>query len=436
MITEKLLAAVKSGAYDKAFAALYGKDADMTAVRGRYMTAVESFEKLYGALLPCDAAVRLFSVPGRSEISGNHTDHNHGKVLAASISLDVIAVAAAWDKKEIRVKSEGFDEDVVSLDDVASVREGDKFRSAAIIRGMADGFMKNGYLVGGYVAYTTSNVLKGSGLSSSAAFEVMVGNMLNHFYNGGKVDAVTIAKLAQYAENVHFGKPCGLMDQTACAVGGFVAIDFYDPARPVVEKLPFDLDGAGLSLCIVNTGGNHADLNEDYASVPADMKKTAAMLGVSVLAETNKQALLGKAAEIREKLGDKCFLRALHFFNENARVEKQKKALESGDLDSFLAGVRASGNSSATILQNVYTVKNVTEQGLTVALALAAEVLSDEPHSAYRVHGGGFAGTIQSFVPNNKVPAYIALEESVFGKDSVYVLSVRPYGAVALDTLG
>lgn len=435
MITEKIKNSVMNGAYDKAFTELYGKDADLATIKARYSKAIDGFEEIYGNLLPVNAEIKLFSVPGRSEISGNHTDHNHGKVLAASISLDIIAVAAQVDKAEIRIKSEGFPEDIVDLADVATVIADEKYKASAIIRGMCDGFVKNGHKIGGYYAYTTSSVLKGSGLSSSAAFEVMVGNMLNHYFNGGAVSSVEIAKLAQYAENVHFGKPCGLMDQTACAVGGFVAINFKDPKNPVVESLPFDLDAAGLSLCITNTGGNHADLNEDYASVPADMKATAKFLGVEVLADTTKEKLLEKASEIRETLGDMCLLRAMHFFNENERVTKQRDALEKGDLDAFLAGVMKSGNSSATMLQNVYTVKNVKEQGLTVALALAAEVLDGVPHSAYRVHGGGFAGTIQSFVPKALVGKFTETLEAVFGKGNVYVLSVRKYGAVMLENL-
>ena len=435
MKISEIKSAVAGGKYDSAFRALYGDGADLSGVRERYERAIDGFAGLYGKELPADADVKLFSVPGRSEISGNHTDHNRGKVLAASISLDIIAVAAKNGRDEIRIKSEGFDEDIVSTADVEYVKESEKYKASAIIRGMCDGFKKDGYQIGGFFAYTTSSVLKGSGLSSSAAFEVMVGNMLSNFFNSGKVSAVEIAKKAQYSENVHFGKPCGLMDQTACAVGGFVAIDFKDPGEPVVEKLPFDLSAEGISLCIVNTGGNHADLNEDYASVPADMKAAARFLGKEVLRETSKQELLEKATEIREKLGDMCLLRALHFFNENERVTKQKKALEDGDLDSFLSGVRNSGLSSATMLQNVYTVKNVKEQGLTVALALAGEVLNGVPHSAYRVHGGGFAGTIQAFVPSEKVAEFTETLEGVFGRGSVYVLSVRRYGAVMLDNL-
>ena len=435
MITTTIKNAVLSGTYDKAFTELYGAEVNLDTVKARYVGAIDGFEEVYGKELPEGTEINLFSVPGRSEISGNHTDHNHGKVLAASISLDIIAVAAKVEKAEIRIKSEGFPEDIVSLADVEKVRADEKYKASAIIRGMCDGFKKNGYAIGGYYAYTTSSVLKGSGLSSSAAFEVMVGNMLNHYFNEGKVSNVEIAKLAQCSENVHFGKPCGLMDQTACAVGGFVAIDFKDPGNPIVEKLPFDLDAEGISLCITNTGGNHADLNEDYASVPADMKAAAKFLGVEVLRETTKENLLANATKIRESLGDMCLLRALHFFNENERVTAQRDALEKGDLDAFLEGVLKSGNSSAKMLQNVYTVKNVKEQGLTVALALAAEVLDGTPHSAYRVHGGGFAGTIQSFVPKAKVAEFTSTLEAVFGEGNVYVLSVRKYGAVMLDKL-
>ena len=241
----ELKSAILGGKYDKAFASLYGVDFNKEATYARYADAAENFEKIYGAKIAPDADVCLFSVPGRSEISGNHTDHNHGKVVAAGISLDIIAVAAKTDAGEVRIKSAGFDEDVADIATCATVVEAQQFKAAAIVRGMCDGFIKNGFKVGGYCAYTTSNVLKGSGLSSSAAFEVMVGNILNHFYNGGSIDAVTIAKIAQYSENVHFGKPCGLMDQTACAVGSFVAIDFRDTGAPVVEKLGFDLTRHG-----------------------------------------------------------------------------------------------------------------------------------------------------------------------------------------------
>ena len=433
MNIKELKSAILGGFYDKAFTELYGSDCDLEAVKARYLSCADGFENTYGDK-NC-SGIRLFSVAGRSEISGNHTDHNHGKVLAGSISLDIISVACTNNDGVIGIKSEGFPEDIVSLSDVEKVRDNEKYKASAIIRGMCDGFKKNDLKIGGYYAYTTSNVLKGSGLSSSAAFEDMVGNMLNYFYNDGKIDNVEIAKIAQYSENVHFGKPCGLMDQVACAVGGFVAIDFKDPKNPIVEKLPFDLDKHGINLCIVNTGGNHADLNEDYASVPGDMKKVAKMLGVEFLRDSSKEELLKKAKEIRAELGDKCLMRAMHFYNENERVTMQKEALAKGDLDTFLCGVKASGISSFTMLQNVYTVKNVDEQGLSLALALATEVLGTCNKSAWRVHGGGFAGTIQSFVPSEKVEEYKNALENVFGEGSVYVLKVRKYGAVCLDRL-
>ena len=357
------------------------------------------------------------------------------RVIAASISLDIIAVAAKTDKPEIRIKSEGFPEDIVSLDDVKTVIKDEYYKASAIIRGMCDGLQNCGHVYGGYYAYTTSNVLKGSGLSSSAAFEVMVGNILNHFYNGGVIDAVQIAKISQYAENVHFGKPCGLMDQTACAVGGFVAIDFLDTAAPVVEKLDFDLYAHGYSLCIVNTGGNHADLNDDYASIPAEMKAVAGYFGKPYLRGIDKKDIIAAIPTLRTKFGDRAVMRALHFCNENERVTAQTEALKNGDIKSFLKGVRASGLSSATMLQNAFTVKNVEEQGISLALALAGEVLNDKPDTAYRVHGGGFAGTMQAFVPNKYVDEFNALMRSVFGKDSAYVLKVRLYGAVMLDKL-
>lgn len=433
-ITE-LKSAILGGTYDKAFAALYGADFCKDAIYARYAKAVDSFVEIYGSKLPADAEVNLFSVPGRSEIAGNHTDHNHGKVVAAGISLDIIAVAAKVDAAEIRIKSEGFDEDVCDITTAAKVVESQKYKATAIVRGMCDGFNKNGYKIGGYYAYTTSSVLKGSGLSSSAAFEVMVGNILNHFYNDGTIDAVEIAKIAQYSENVHFGKPCGLMDQTACAVGSFVAIDFEDPKKPIVEKLPFDLSAHGYSLCIVNTGGNHADLNDDYASVPAEMKSVAKYFGKEVLRDVDKNEIIANIPVLRGTVGDRAIMRALHFCNENVRVGKITEALKADDLKGFLKGIKESGLSSSTMLQNTYTVKNVEEQGISLALAVAGQVLDTKPGTAYRVHGGGFAGTIQAFVPNEYLDEFNTVMKSVFGEDSAYVLKVRPYGAVKLEAL-
>ncbi len=424
---EHLKTSIRSGAYDKIFTTLYG-EAALAAQYDRYCNAIDAFTARYG-----DRACMLFSVPGRSEISGNHTDHNHGKVIAAAIDLDIIAVAAKTDDGIITVESEGFPADTVDTAQIA-VDPARFFHSDAIIAGTCDGFTKRGLQVGGFVAYTTSNVFKGSGLSSSAAFEVMIGNILSHFYNDGKVEAPELAKIGQYAENVFFGKPCGLMDQTACAVGSFVTIDFKDPTAPIIEKLAFDLSGAGYALCIVNTGGNHADLNDDFASIPAEMKAVAAALGYTVLREASYAELLPQIPALREKVGDRAILRAIHFFFENERVEKQAQALREGDLDTFFAGALASGASSFRYLQNVYTVKNVKEQGLSLALALSEQVLAGK-RAAYRVHGGGFAGTIQAFVPVAEVPVYAKAMDAVFGDGACHVLSIRPYGAICTSKL-
>lgn len=424
MNTKELNAALVSGKFDDRLTYIYGSAA-LGAQKERYAKALTEFEKLYGA----DRDVGFYSVAGRSELSGNHTDHNHGCVIAASIDLDIIAVAAKSEGSVIRVKSEGFREDVVDIDIFREPKDGKTECSAALIAGMAAGFRKEGHAVGGFDAYTTSNVLKGSGISSSAAFEDMIGNIFSHLYNGGKVDNVEIAKLAQYSENVFFGKPCGLMDQVACAVGGIVAIDFADPKQPTIEQIDFDVTGAGYNLCIVNTGGNHADLTDDYASVPAEMKAVAATFGKAVLRDVNEADVIAKIPELRTAVGDRAVLRALHFYEENRRVAKQKAALRAGDLDAFFANVLASGRSSFCYLQNVYTTKNLTEQGLSLALCLAERTLAGKK-AAWRVHGGGFAGTVQAFVPNGEVETFRACMDAVFGKGACMVLRIRPVGAV------
>ena len=424
MNTKELNAALVSGKFDDRLTYIYGSAA-LGAQKERYAKALTEFEKLYGA----DRDVGFYSVAGRSELSGNHTDHNHGCVIAASIDLDIIAVAAKSEGSVIRVKSEGFREDVVDIDIFREPKDGKTECSAALIAGMAAGFRKEGHAVGGFDAYTTSNVLKGSGISSSAAFEDMIGNIFSHLYNGGKVDNVEIAKLAQYSENVFFGKPCGLMDQVACAVGGIVAIDFADPKQPTIEQIDFDVTGAGYNLCIVNTGGNHADLTDDYASVPAEMKAVAATFGKAVLRDVNEADVIAKIPELRTAVGDRAVLRALHFYEENRRVAKQKAALRAGDLDAFFANVLASGRSSFCYLQNVYTTKNLTEQGLSLALCLAERTLAGKK-AAWRVHGGGFAGTVQAFVPNGEVETFRACMDAVFGKGACMVRRIRPVGAV------
>ena len=392
----------------------------------RMIGAIDAFCAQYGS----DRDIALFSVPGRSEICGNHTDHNHGCVVAGAIDRDIVAVAAKNDDGVIRFHSEGYPEDVVNLAKVGDPAAFDNATSSALIAGMANAFVKNGYAAGGYDAYSTTEVLKGSGISSSAAFEVMVGNILNHFYNGTKVDPVSIAKYAQYAENVYFGKPCGLMDQTACAVGGFVFIDFENPETPVIEPIDFSLTSAGYALCIVNTGGNHANLTPDYAAIPAEMKQVAAALGKEVLRPISEETLVAALPSLRGRISDRALLRALHFVRENKRVQTVRNALKAGDVGAFFDGIRSSGRSSFQYLQNVYTTANVEEQGLSLALALTDGFLGDK--GAYRVHGGGFAGTIQVFLPLDLADAYCDAMDKVFGVGSAMPLAIRPVGATRL----
>ena len=393
----------------------------------RMIEAIEKFEEKYGS----DRDIYILSVPGRSEILGNHTDHNHGKVMAGAINRDIISIVAKNDKEQIRFFSEGYHESVIGIAASADNKNFRQFTSAALVAGMVRGFTDCGYNVGGFDAYTTTEVLKGSGLSSSAAFEVMIGNILNHLYNGGEVDNKEIAKIAQFSENVYFGKPCGLMDQMACAVGGFVYIDFADEKNPVVNPIRFSLGDHGYSLCIVNTGGSHSNLNDDYASVPAEMKAVASALGGEVLRGKSKAQLLRLIPSLREEVGDRAILRAMHFLSENDRVESAKAALKSGNIGEFFRNIRASGNSSYKFLQNVFTTQNVREQGLSLALCLTEEFL-DTHAGACRVHGGGFAGTIQAFIKNEDVEAYAALMDSVFGEGATMPLFVRPLGATRL----
>ena len=423
MKASELKKLLSEGALSK-YAHLYSDVAEETE---RFIEAIDAFSEKYGA----ERDIHIFSVPGRSEISGNHTDHNNGKVLAGAINRDIIAIAAKNTDGKIRFQSKGYDEDIVEIKDITDPDKFKNYSSTALVAGLANAFRENGYEVGGFDAYSTTKILKGSGISSSAAFEVMVGNILNHLYNGGKVSNVDIAKYSQYAENVFFGKPCGLMDQMACAVGGFVYIDFENPKSPVVEPIAFSLSEAGYSLCIVNTGGNHANLNDDYASVPREMKAVANELHQEVLRGLDEKALVKKIPELREAVGDRAILRAIHFLRENERVVKAKDALKGGDIDAFFKNVLASGNSSFEYLQNVFTTINVSEQGLSLALAITDGFLSGKG-GAFRVHGGGFAGTIQAFVPNAFVDEYCTLMNSVFGDGAVMKLNIRPVGACLL----
>ncbi|WP_312645219.1 galactokinase family protein [Hydrogenoanaerobacterium sp.] len=427
MNTAKAIQALQAGGYNKLFSYLYvTDDAGADKQAARYERAVTEFEALYGK----EKEVEFFSAPGRTEVGGNHTDHQHGRVLAGSVNLDVIAVCAKNDEGIIRIKSEGFAMDTVDLTDL-TVQQKEINKAAALIRGIAARLNSLGYKIGGFDAYTTSNVLKGSGLSSSAAFEVLVGTVLNHIYNSGAISAVEIAQIGQYAENFFFGKPCGLMDQTASSVGGFVAIDFKDPTHPVVEKIDFDFAHSGYALCIVDTGGNHADLTGDYADIPAEMKQVAALCGKQVLREVDEKVFYENLPKIRKEAGDRAALRAIHFFGDNERAKEEADALKAGDFETFKKIIIASGQSSFNYLQNVFTTKNPSEQGISLALAISEKLLAGK--GAWRVHGGGFAGTIQAFVPIGMLDEYKAEMEKVFGADTCHVLSIRPVGGIKVE---
>lgn len=416
---------VRRGGLDVKFALLY-KSGTEPEQRARWERLLREFEETFGGR----EGVRLLSVPGRSEVGGNHTDHNNGRVLACSVDLDIIAAAAPNDAGRVTVNSEGFPADEVALEDL-SPRPEEKNRSQALVRGVLARLSALGFRVGGFDACTASDVLKGSGLSSSAAYEVMIAQIVSVLYNGGGIDPVTMAKVSQEAERDWFGKPCGLMDQTACAVGGFVAIDFRDVANPAIEKIDFDFAKTGYSLCIVDTAGNHADLTGDYAAIRNEMRAVAARLGGEVLRECDEAEFIRKIPELRRSVGDRAVLRALHFFGDNERVLLQAKALRAGDFTQFLALVNESGISSATALENNYAISAPQSQGIPLALCLASKLLRGR--GACRVHGGGFAGTMQAFVPDDLLPAFRARMDAVFGDGAFHRLAVRPVGAFTVE---
>ena len=404
----------------KRLEAVYGSDS-VKKQEQRYLSLAESFKAAYGD----NKDVRFFSAPGRTEVGGNHTDHNNGKVLAAAINLDAVAIAEARDDSIINVNSQGYSPLSVDSSDL-SIKDEEEGKSEALIRGVCARFKELGYKIGGFNACITSEVLSGSGLSSSAAYEVLIGTILNYLYNDGKVDAVEIACISQYAENVYFKKPCGLMDQTACSVGGFVQIDFKDTKNPVINKVDFDLDEFDHALCIVDTGGNHADLTDDYASIRLEMNSVAEYFGKNVLREVEYSDVFANIGDIRTKTGDRAIERAIHFYNENRRVEKLAAALDTKDFDEFKRIIVESGKSSYMYNQNCFTVKDPVNQPVSLALCITEELLQGK--AAYRVHGGGFAGTIQVFLPKSEVEAYTSAMRKVFGENSCYILSVRSHG--------
>ncbi len=391
----------------------------------RYNDAAQEFETMFGK-----KPMRFFSAPGRTEVGGNHTDHNNGCVLAAGVSLDVIAAVVPSDDGIIRIKSQGFPMDTIDSNDT-EIKDSEENTSAALIRGVVAGMKRNGYKVGGFSAYTTSNVLKGSGLSSSAAFEVLVGTIISGLYNDSAVSPVEIAKISQFAENIYFGKPSGLMDQMASSVGGFITIDFENNTAPVIEAINFDFASCGHELCIVDTKGSHADLTGEYAAIPVEMKQIAQYFSKPSLRSVGRSEVMARLAELRSRFGDRAVLRALHFFDENERVSLQAHALKSRDFARFLKLVNESGDSSYKYLQNIFAVTAPNEQGLALALYMAKDILGGE--GACRVHGGGCAGTIQAFVPHDKLLTFKSAMERVFGEGSCYVLSIRPFGGTEVS---
>jgi len=411
------------------FTEIYGKDNDILKKQfQRYEKLLNRFQDVFNK-----NDLHFFSTPGRIEIGGNHTDHNHGRVLASSINLDSIAVVAKTDSNIITIYSEGYLEPfVVDLGHLEKVKT-EKGTTTALIRGIAARFKQLGFRISGFNAAITSDVLPGSGLSSSASIEVLIGTIFNYLFNDGNVTSQEVAIIGQYAENEYFDKPCGLMDQMTCAVGGIVTIDFKDPQKPIVKKINFDFSSEDFRLLVVNTGGNHEDLSDDYASIPKEMKSVAGHFGADVCREISWKQLTSAFQELRTKVHDRSILRAFHFLGENARVLNQVDTLEKGDFKSFLSLINDSGNSSFKWLQNIYTVQNVHEQGVSLALAVTEKYISDIQAGACRVHGGGFAGTILVFLPTSAVSDYIELMDSIFGADKVLVLDIRMMGTVYLN---
>lgn len=412
------------GSADEAFTMLYQ---DVSAARTRYSTAVDRFTEIFGER----ENLRVFSAPGRTEVGGNHTDHQHGRVLAGSVDLDIIGIVSANNDGVVRIKSEGFPKDEIKLSEL-KLNESEFGRASSLIRGVLNYFKESGYEIGGFDAYTTNNVMRGSGLSSSAAFEVFVATVVNYLFNDGKVDAVNVAKIAQLSESNYFGKPCGLLDQSASALGGFTAIDFKDTAKPIVEKVNFDIAAHGFALCVVNTGGNHANLTQDYADITVECRQVSNFFNKEYLREVPASEFFASLGALSGNCSDRAILRAIHFFNEDVRAEKEKLALINDDFDEFLRLITESGNSSFKFLQNVYSTSNVHEQGISLGLAATEQFISRIGTGACRVHGGGFAGTIQCFLPSDFIDEYRAYIESVFGEGSCYVLKIRPVGGYEL----
>ena len=415
--------ALLGGEYKEKLTYMYGADrADEAAER--YVQAIEEFIDFFGY---SEGDFYAFSSPGRTELCGNHTDHNYGKVLAGAVNIDVIAIVCKNDSGKIRVKSRGHGINEINITELEPVKE-EEGKSTSILRGVTARIKQLGYAIGSFDAYTVSNVPAGSGLSSSAAYECLLGCILGGLYNDNAINNVELAKISQYAENVFFNKPCGLMDQLTIATGSAVKFDFKDIENPSIEQLGFDFRSTDYALCITNTGGSHADLTDDYAAVRSEMENVAAFFGKKVLREVAKEDVIQNIPAIRAKLGDRAVLRAMHYYGENEKVDAAAEALKQGDFEAFLSLISASGRSSFMYNQNVYSAKNPAEQGVSLGINIAERVL--QGRGAFRVHGGGFAGTMQAFVPLELVAEYMAAMEAVFGENSCWALSIRPCGPI------
>ena len=373
---------------------------------------------------------RYFSAPGRTEIGGNHTDHQRGRVLAGAVNLDTVAAVRPNGTNTIRIQSKGYPLSIVQLDNLSPVAE-EVNTTPALIRGVAARFTQLGCKVEGFDAYCESSVLPGSGLSSSAAYEVLIGTIINHLFFDGRVSQAEVAQIGQYAENVFFGKPCGLMDQTASAVGNLVTIDFFQKDHPVIEPVDFDFASSGHALCIIDSGADHADLTDEYAAIPGEIKAVAAQFGKEVLTQIDEAEFYARVPQLRQICGDRAVMRCIHFYQENARVPQQVAALREGNFDKFLSLIKQSGYSSWMYLQNVIPAGYKAHQDVAVALGLAEHYL--QGRGAYRVHGGGFAGTIQAFVPFDILDDFVAGMDAALGKGACHVLSIRPQGGVELE---
>ncbi|MCR5793841.1 MAG: galactokinase [Solobacterium sp.] len=412
---------VLNGGLDEKLTGLYGEE-KTAEQRIRYAHILEKAIENIGDKEGC-----IFSAPGRTEIGGNHTDHQLGRVVAASLNLDIVAAVVPTDDMTVRYYSDEFTVKPVDLGDL-SIREADYNTTESLIRGIAAGIKGRGKEIGGFSAYAESDVIPGGGMSSSAAFEVLIGTIYNSLYASGSLSSEELAIIGQFAENKYFGKPSGLLDQMACSVGSFAAMDFADPAAPVVEKIDFNPADYGFDLILTDVKASHADLGDEYAAVPKEMRAAAAVLGHEVLRDVSEVDLIANADRIRSECGDRAFLRAFHFVNETRRAKEQAEALKNRDIDTFLRLVRESGHSSFMYLQNISVPGHTKDQPVALALALSDALIKE--NGAYRVHGGGFAGTIQAFVKKENTPAYVAALERAFGKGSCYIMRIRDCGGI------